>query len=302
RERKPRPRAVDLNRLITEMADTLNRLLGERIRLDLDLTPGIPPVCMDPLQVEQILLTLAANSWEAMPEGGTLRLATELPHPPEPRLPLLVSDTGRGMEPEILDHLFNSLWGAGNERVARGGVPGLGLPWAREVVEQAGGKIEVTSRPAAGSTFRLLLPTVEPLALSPLSGGLFLHSLHGAETILLVEDEDELRRPLTELLEDRGYLVLAAGDGLQALTLAAQHDGPLHLLVTDVVLPGMSGQELARELVSLRRETRVIFTTGYPEDVVAEERLRGDGPCSVLKKPFTSQALMQLIQEVLTAG
>ncbi|HEV7518150.1 MAG TPA: response regulator, partial [Thermoanaerobaculia bacterium] len=117
-----------------------------------------------------------------------------------------------------------------------------------------------------------------------------------------VEDEGDLRRPLAEILADRGYRVLSAASGDEAMELAAGHDGPIHVLVTDVVMPGMSGQELARLLTPQRTEMKVIFTTGYPEDMVAEETLLGDGPYHFLKKPFSSQALMLLMQEVLRAG
>jgi two-component system, cell cycle sensor histidine kinase and response regulator CckA len=293
RERPPRPRALDLNRLVTEVGESLHQLLAERVELVLDLIPGLPPVCVDPLRLEQVVLTLAANAWEAMPEGGRLRLATEAARPPETRVALTVSDTGRGLSEEALTHLFEPLFSAWEE----GGL-GLSLAWTREVIEQAGGRIEVASRLGQGTTLRLLLPTVEPVA--PVAAtAAEPPAPFGAETILLVEDEGDLRRPLAEILEDRGYLVLAAASGGEALRLAARHDGPIHLLVTDVVMPGISGRELASQLTPKRPETRVIFTTGYPEDVVAEEQLLGDGPHHFLKKPFSSQALMQLIQEVL---
>jgi len=297
RHRNPRPRALDLNRMLGEVGESLRQLLGERVDLVLDLTPGLPPLSVDPLQMEQVLLTLAANAWEAMPGGGRLRLGTSPGRPPERRVELTVEDTGRGMDEVTLAHLFDPLWSARDE----GGV-GLSLAWTREVIEPAGGRIEVESRPGQGTTFRLFLPTVEPVVVAGEAPGAAPPPHWGAETILLVEDEGELRRPLAEILEDRGYLVLAAAGGDEALALAARHDGPIHLLVTDVVMPGMSGQELARLLTPERREMKVIFTTGYPEDVVAEEQLLGDGPYRFLKKPFSSQALMQLIQEVVREG
>jgi CheY-like chemotaxis protein len=307
REREPRPRALDLNRVVVEVGESVRQLVAERIELVLDMTPGLPPVRMDPLQMEQVLLTLAANAWEAMPDGGRLRIATAAALPPETRVQLTVSDTGRGIGEEALAHLFEPLYSTWEA----GGL-GLGLAWAQEVVKQAGGKIEVESRPGEGSTFRILVPTVEPVVpagISPMSPMAPMSPMspwepavspfHGAETILLVEDEGDLRRPLAEILEDRGYLVLAAASGAEAMDLASRHDGPIHLLVTDVVMPGISGQELARLLTPLRPETKVIFTTGYPEDMVAEETLLGDGPYRFLKKPFSSQALMLLMQEVL---
>ncbi len=305
REREPRPRALDLNRVVVEVGESVRQLVAERIELVLDMTPGLPPVRMDPLQMEQVLLTLAANAWEAMPDGGRLRIATAAALPPEPRVQLTVSDTGRGIGEEALAHLFEPLYSTWEA----GGL-GLGLAWARDVIEQAGGKIEVESRPGDGSTFRILVPTVEPVVPDRPGGDgvdvadvalrdAAVSPFHGAETILLVEDEGDLRRPLAEILEDRGYLVLAAASGAEAMDLASRHDGPIHLLVTDVVMPGMSGQELARLLTPLRTETKVIFTTGYPEDMVAEETLLGDGPYRFLKKPFSSQALMLLMQEVL---
>jgi len=294
RHRNPRPRALDLNRMLTEVGESLRQLLGERIELVLDLTPGLPPLSVDPLQMEQVLLTLAANAWEAMPGGGRLRLGTAAGRPPERRVELLVEDNGRGMDELALAHLFDPLWSARDE----GGV-GLSLAWTREVIEPAGGRIEVESRLGQGTTFHLFLPTVEPVAVATAAAEPAPPLQLGAETILLVEDEGDLRRPLAEILEDRGYLVLAAASGDEALALAARHDGLIHLLVTDVVMPGMSGQELARQLTPQRPEMKVIFTTGYPEDVVAEETLLGDGPYHFLKKPFSSQALLVLMQEVL---
>jgi nitrogen-specific signal transduction histidine kinase len=302
RERQPRPRALELNRVVAEVGESVRQLVAGRIELILDLTPGLPAVRMDALQMEQVLLTLAANAWEAMAEGGRLRIGTAAALPPEARVQLIVEDTGRGMDEEALAHLFEPLYSDWEE----GGL-GLGLAWARGVVEQAGGRIDVSSRPGEGSTFRILVPTVEPTGTAGTVGvtarGADLRDLSpepfGAETILLVEDEGDLRRPLAEILENRGYLVLSAASGAEAMDLATRHAGPIHLLVTDVVMPGMSGQELARLLTPLRAETKVIFTTGYPEDVVAEESLLGDGPYHFLKKPFSSQALMVLMQEVL---
>jgi two-component system cell cycle sensor histidine kinase/response regulator CckA len=304
RERQPRPRALELNRVVAEVGESVRQLVAGRIELILDLTPGLPAVRMDALQMEQVLLTLAANAWEAMAEGGRLRIGTAAALPPETRVQLIVEDTGRGMDEEALAHLFEPLYSDWEE----GGL-GLGLAWARGVVEQAGGRIDVSSRPGEGSTFRILVPTVEPVGTAGTAGSTArgttadLRDLSpapfGAETILLVEDEGDLRRPLAEILENRGYLVLSAASGAEAMDLAQRHSGPIHLLVTDVVMPGMSGQELARLLTPLRTETKVIFTTGYPEDVVAEESLLGDGPYHFLKKPFSSQALMLLMQDVL---
>ncbi|HEV7518779.1 MAG TPA: ATP-binding protein, partial [Thermoanaerobaculia bacterium] len=158
RERATRPRALDLNRLVTEVGESVRQLVGERIDLAFDLAPGLPPVRMDAIQMEQVLLTLAANAWEAMPEGGRLRIGTAAARPPESRVELSVTDTGRGMDGEALSHLFEPLYSTWEE----GGI-GLGLIWVRDMVEQAGGRIDVESRPGEGTTFRLLLPTVEPV-------------------------------------------------------------------------------------------------------------------------------------------
>jgi two-component system cell cycle sensor histidine kinase/response regulator CckA len=283
REHKPRPRALELNRVVTEVGESVRQLVAGRIELVLDLTPGLPQVRMDAIQIEQVLLTLAANAWEAMAEGGRLRIATAAARPPETRVQLLVEDTGRGMDEAALAHLFEPLYSNWEE----GGL-GLGLAWARGVLERAGGRIDVESRPGEGSTFRIFLPTVESTgaAAAPArAADLPDLASFAAATILLVEDEGDLRRPLAEILENRGYLVLSAASGAEAMDLAKRHAGPIHLL--------------ARLLTPLRTETRVIFTTGYPEDVVAEESLLGDGPYHFLKKPFSSQALMVLIQDVL---
>jgi two-component system, cell cycle sensor histidine kinase and response regulator CckA len=293
------PRLLNLNELVADLEPALARLLGPRIQLVLDLAAQLPPVEIDPAGLEQLLLTLAVRAREAMAGVGRLGIWTALsslgaPGPRERRVLLAITDSGEGMVGDDLAHLCEPFVPAG-PGLARGG---LGLASACGFVRQSGGTFEVYSRPGEGTIVRILLPAAVTagVARSALSAGR--KSADGGGTILLVEDEDNVRLPLAELLEDRGYLVLAAPDGSAAEALAALHDGPIHLMVTDVMMPGMNGVELARTLARTRPEMRVLVATGYPDALAAEGPAAGP-PLSLLRKPFTSQILLRRVAEML---
>jgi two-component system cell cycle sensor histidine kinase/response regulator CckA len=294
---------LQLETVVLEAESMLRRVIGEDVELTVAVRPGLPPVKADPLQVEQVLINLAVNARDAMPSGG--RLAIELSAleaeaaraerlPPATHVALSVADSGCGMDEATLSRIFEPFFTT--KDVGHGS--GLGLATVYGIVTQLGGEIRVSSAPGAGTTFRVYLPATEgvveraaPAATPELLGG--------GETILLVEDEPGLRRLTGELLESLGYRVLQASGGEEALGLAATHDGPLHLLLTDVVMPGVGGPELARRLRSLRPELPVVLMSGYAANQVAEGAL---GPGTrLLDKPFRMSELAAVLHEMLSA-
>ena len=302
REQVLHPRVLHLNELIADLEPVVARLLGPRIQLVLDLAPQLPPVAVDPAGLEQLLLSLTVRARETMAGEGRLGIWTTLSavasggtHGARQRRVLLaVTDSGDGLVSEDLAHLCEPFVPAG-PGLARGG---LGLASACGFVRQSGGAFEVYSRPGEGTIVRVLLPMAAPARPAVPAAG----AAAEGGTILLVEDDENVRRPLAELLEDRGYLVLTAPDGATAETVAAHYEGPIHLLVTDVMMPGISGVELADALAPRRPAMKILFTTGFPEAVaeaLAGEGPAASGPSALLRKPFTSQALLRRIAELL---
>ncbi|MGH9361599.1 MAG: ATP-binding protein [Thermoanaerobaculia bacterium] len=293
------PRLLQLNALLRNMEETLHRILGDRVELKLVLEPDLERVQADPQQLEQAILNLAANAREAMPDGGTFTLETANVPGDGPRAArrvlLKVEDTGHGMSDEVRALAFEPFFSTkvGVEAV------GLGLPTVYGIVTQSGGEVLFESAPDAGTRVFLYLPSAEeeqPEEAGPERGA------RGQEweTILLVEDEENVRKPLAEILAKRGYQVLDAADAAQALTLSQGHRGPIHLMVTDVLMAGMSGVELADRLSFQRPEMKVLFATGYPAGLTDEgtgSLLREDVP--LLKKPFTGRTLLAKVREVL---
>ncbi len=282
----------------------LGRLIGEDVRLHLTLAPDTPCVRADRGQVEQALMNLAVNARDAMPSGGTLTFATaavtidKAEAALRPGLKagkyarLTVSDTGSGMTPEVLARLFEPFF----TTKERGKGTGLGLATTYGIVKQSEGHISVESEPGRGSTFEILLPAVdaapdeaEPPAAAPRPGG---------ETILLVEDEPSVRRLTRMALESRGYNVLDAASGEAALELSREHGGPVDLLLTDVVMPGMNGRVLAARLVALRPGTRVLYMSGYTDDAIAGHGVLDPGT-EFLQKPFTPADVARKVRAVL---
>jgi two-component system cell cycle sensor histidine kinase/response regulator CckA len=307
RKQTLQPQTLSLNDVLREMAPMLRRLIGEHIRLEIALDPEDGAVHVDLGQIEQVVLNLVVNARDALRAGGTLRLAVEsldLAAGEVAELPagsyvrLTVADTGPGMSPEVMEHLFEPFF----TTKARGEGTGLGLATVHGIVHQSGGQIQVASGPGQGASFAILLPrAADGAEASPLRPALpGRRSRRGSEVVLLVEDEDNIRQPAVEILESRGYRVLSAPDATQALTLSDQHPGPIHILVTDVVMPGLSGSQLARQLVRRRPELLVLYISGYPEDSIAHHGVLSADQ-HFLQKPFPPGQFLEKIREVLDA-
>jgi two-component system, cell cycle sensor histidine kinase and response regulator CckA len=301
-------RVAELNPVIGAIAKTLNRLIGEDIELEFVQGEGIGRVRLDPVQIEQILMNLAANSRDAMPEGGrctihtsNVQLDQEYVDRKRAIIPigryavLTVTDSGSGIPPEHLPHVFEPFY----TTKPSGKGTGLGLATVYGIVKQNHGYVWVYSEPGMGTTFKVYLPcvperqsTIETAEDAPET------ILRGTETVLLVEDEDALRRAAVEFLGLRGYTVLEAKDGLDALSIMKSHESPIHLTVTDVVMPHMSGGELARELGKARPETKLLFVSGYPGQTVVDHKVV-DVESNFLQKPFTLKQLAKKVRTVL---
>ena len=295
----------DLNVVLVEMRDILQRLAGEQI--EIAISSGASPcvVRADRGQIERVIVNLALNARDAMPAGGRLGLATRNVETPAGEragpvgrwLELAVSDTGSGMSPEVRAQIFEPFF---TTKEAGQGT-GLGLATVHGIVTQTGGRIEVDSAPGEGTTFRVLLPCVadeagrEEAASTPAPS-----ESRGEETVLLVEDEDAVRRFIAEALRRRGYRVIEAADGDQAIDTAHRYVGEIHLLVADLVMPGMTGRELARFLTHERPGLRVLFISGY-SDQRAEPRGSEAASEAFLQKPFTAVVLARQVRQVLDA-
>ncbi|MBV9880486.1 MAG: response regulator [Gemmatirosa sp.] len=301
--------ALDLNTVVGELQPMLARMIGEHIRLVSALSPTAGVVHADPGQMEQVIMNLALNARDAMPDGGTLTIATsdvsvDVDDPRHPGVAygrwtvLDVRDTGIGMDAETQARVFEPFFTT-KER-ARG--TGLGLATVYGIVRQSSGTVRVSSQPGAGSRFSIYLPRVDaPADERRLGTPPVANVAGGRETILLVEDEDAVRTIVRETLTRRGYRVLSAPDGPRAVEVARDHDGEIDLLLTDVVMPGMNGRELAERLTRQRPGLRVLFMSGYTEDEVLHRGVSAD-EMALLDKPFTPDALGAHVRAVLDAG
>jgi PAS domain S-box-containing protein len=296
------PRAVDLNVVVRETESLLRRLIGEDIELVTRLEPGLAYVFADPGQLEQVILNLAVNARDAMPRGGTLTLATkalelgpgaDAPAEPAPGhyAALTVTDTGHGMDDDTRGHVFEPFF----TTKEKGKGTGLGLATAYGIVKQTGGDITVDSQPGRGTTFTIALPVDTSGARLPEARPDREHARGGVETILLAEDEELVRDLITEMLELRGYTVLSAGDGIEALDVAAEHSGAIDLLVTDVVMPRLSGRELAEHVARDHPGMRVLYISGYTDDAVLRHGVL-EAHTPFLQKPFTAEALARAVR------
>ncbi|MBX7183966.1 MAG: response regulator [Vicinamibacteria bacterium] len=307
RKQVMQPRPVDLNVIVADTHKMLGRLIGENISVVLKPAVGLGTIHADPGQIEQIVLNLAVNARDAMPRGGTLTLETRnvdldedyaMQHPGTVAgryVLFAVSDTGIGMTPEIQAKAFDPFFTTKPE----GQGTGLGLATVYGIVKQSGGNVWVYSEPGRGTTFRIYLPRVDrPNANlqpeAPPSG----ETPRGTETILLAEDTDSLREVIQETLLERGYKVLAAADGREALAVARAHPGPVDLLLTDVVMPNMGGAELAAALSQVRPSLPVLYMSGYTDGALSHHGVLAEG-IMLIEKPFTGDLLCRRVREAL---
>ncbi|MCC6738821.1 MAG: response regulator [Planctomycetia bacterium] len=301
------PQVLDLNAVVADMEKLLRRLIGESIRLEISLAPDTGPVKADRGQLEQVVVNLAVNARDAMGGKGTLTLATRrveavevAPAPgmqslrPQAFARLSVTDTGVGMTEEVISHMFEPFFTTKD----RGKGTGLGLATVYGIVRQSGGHIQVRSAPGAGTTFEIDLPCTEVAGAAVPAQEQPHPSPKGPETILVVEDEDALRALVVRALRGLGYTVLEAGDGPSAVRAAAGHPGEIHLLVSDVVMPGPSGPETAREIALHRPSMRILFISGYADDALGKHSIVPQG-ASFLAKPFSPRNLAVKVREVL---
>jgi CheY-like chemotaxis protein len=298
RKHAAQPQVLDLNTIIRALEPMLARYLGEDMEVRTQLEPALWRVKADPGQIEQVVLNLAVNSREAMPEGGTLRIGTT-------NVPAEASGSGLDSGSFVLLEVHHSGHGLQEETFLgakdHGSVAPLGLSIVYEIVEQNGGRIQVESRAGQGASFRIYLPQItEPAATAPSHEASPL-ALRGNETILLIEDEAGVREYIAQALAGLGYQVLRAAGGAEALQLAESHTEPIHLLLTDVVMPKMSGRELARRLSTSRPNVKIIYMSGYAEDSAVQREMLSGG-AGYLQKPFTEERLLRKIRELLGPG
>ncbi len=284
------PAALDLNHLIREMNRMLRPIIGEQVNLEIVLADQLDPVVADPGQMEQVIVNLILNARDAMPSGGTVRVITTNT---EAGVTLSVTDTGGGIGASLLPHAFAPFFTTKQE--GRG--TGLGLSTVKEIVEQSGGEIRVESQPGAGATFTIRLPRVRPVEAAGRAAE-EQASKTGHETVLLVEDEESVRNLLTYMLQTRGYRVLQAPSGTEALPIFEAHAGDIDLVLTDIVMPGMSGLELAGRLRRMRPETPIVFISGYSGDVLTRTGPLPEGT-SFLPKPLRPDVLAAKLREAL---
>jgi PAS domain S-box-containing protein len=302
------PRVLDLNQAVLGLVPMLRRLIGEDIELTVETADEPSPVRADPGQVEQVVLNLAVNARDAMPNGGRLAIATTTVAPPQrsrsargepsggPHVRLSVRDSGEGMDTETQAKIFEPFFTTKDT----GKGTGLGLATVYGIVAQSGGHLEVVSEPGHGSEFRVYLPRVD----APVDDGVAAAggqpARGGTETILLVEDEEDVRTLARVLLQREGYTVVDAPDPHEALHLMERHAGPLDLLLTDVIMPRMSGRELADRLGALRPGLPVLFMSGYTDDAIGRHGVL-EPSTAFLQKPFSPDALAHKVRAVLDA-
>ncbi|MEV6637119.1 ATP-binding protein [Actinoplanes sp. NPDC051470] len=294
-----RPRVVDFNEVVTGLDEAVRAEINDRISLTVRPGPDLPPVTCDPGQIEQMLASLAANARDAMPDGGELVIDTAYQRigaghrelTPGEYVRLRVSDSGEGMPPDVAERAFEPFFST------KSGNTGLGLATVYGLAGQSGGAVSLTSEPGVGTTVTVLLPVGSSSPVDPLAAAQPPSDGHG-ETLLVVEDEAALRDVAGRILSGAGYRVLTADGGRQALELAALHEGKIDLLVSDVVMPGMLGNELAERLTDVRPGTRVLFMSGYAQPVLASQGTLAPG-VALLEKPFTASDLLSAVRKRL---
>jgi CheY-like chemotaxis protein len=299
------PKSLDVNSVVGEMGPMLRRTLGEHIEVEIHLGAGVSPVLFDPGQLEQVLMNLVVNARDAMPDGGRLTIETSNVDVDEafasgrPGLQpgrfvqLRITDTGIGMDKQTLDRAFEPFF----TTKAKGHGTGLGLATIYGVVHQGGGYVGIYSEVGVGTRITSLLPATDEAPAQPVAMGTE-RSGRGVETVLVVEDAEDLREVVARVLSRNGYTVILASDGADALEVARRHTGEIHLLLSDVVMPKLQGPELSKRLSAERPGIRVLFMSGYPQPLL--------GPSSelppdvvLIEKPFNETGLLAGVRQVL---
>jgi PAS domain S-box-containing protein len=305
------PKIVNLNAIVTENIKMLTRMIGEDIDLVMVPNPNLWPVRADGGQIEQVIMNLAVNARDAMPSGGKLTIETSnvtldeeyarhhAPVQPGDYVMVAISDTGAGMDSETQSHIFEPFF---TTKGTKG--TGLGLSTVYGIVKQSGGYIWVYSEVGKGTMFKIYLPRVASIdeGVTQVAAPVETHKAEpGTETILLVEDEPNLRYLARQYLEKQGYKVIEAADGAVAMQIAVAHEKVIHLLLTDVIMPGMNGRELAQRITEIRPNTKVLYMSGYTENVVGHNGMLDEG-VRLLQKPFNLRDLKRFVREVLDAS
>jgi len=305
------PKILDLNGVVTENLKMLTRVIGEDIDLVMVPAAELGAVRADAGQIEQVIMNLAVNARDAMPAGGKLTIETSnvsldeeyarfhAPLRPGNYVMLAISDTGAGMDSETQSHIFEPFFTTKGPKGT-----GLGLSTVYGIVKQSGGYIWVYSEAGKGTTFKIYLPRVAEAVESPAQIVVPADSVAaepGTETILLVEDEANLRYLARQFLEKQGYRVIEAADGAVAMQIAVAHEGTIHLLLTDVIMPGMNGRELAQRISEIRPNVKILYMSGYTENVIGRNGTL-DAGVRLLQKPFSLHNLKNKVREVLDSS
>ena len=302
------PKVINLNEIVADVQKMLSRVIGEDIELATRLHPSLAPVKADPVQMEQVLMNLAVNARDAMPQGGTLLMETNNVQADQidsrqepisltgPCVMLSFSDTGHGMDAQTVEHIFEPFF----TTKGPGKGTGMGLATVYGIVVQSGGHISVSSTPGKGTTFRVYFPAETAVAearveepVEKVSGG--------TETILVVEDEPNLREIARIFLEGYGYRVLEGADVEESLRIAKTFPDPIHLLLTDVIMPGMSGRQLSSQILAVRPQIKVVYMSGYTDDMLAHHEVLESG-ITLLQKPFNNIQLASKVRSALDAS
>ncbi|HEV8427308.1 MAG TPA: response regulator [Pyrinomonadaceae bacterium] len=299
RKQAVEPRVLDLNSIVADVEKMLRRIIGENIELRTELAASLGSVRVDAGQLEQVLMNLAVNARDAMPDGGKLLIKTanvnlentnaETVANSGPHVMLAVSDNGIGMSQETQAHIFEPFF----TTKGKGRGTGLGLSMVYGIVQQFNGSLSVESEEQKGSRFKVYLPQVNPDENDTCKQEPPAQEIEGSETVLVVEDEDIVRHLAKQILKLHGYSVLDAANGGAALRICEQHTGPIQLLLSDVIMPEMGGVELSRRLSSIRPDIKVLFMSGYTEEI---------GPTNFIHKPFSHHDLVSKVREVLDAS
>jgi len=302
------PKNLDLNAIVLGLEKLLRRLIGEDIEMKSVVSAGLGTIKADPAQVEQVLMNLVVNARDAMPKGGKMIVETsnvELDRvyasehvsvKPGRYVMLAVSDSGTGMSPETVAHIFEPFF------TTKGGTKGtgLGLATVYGIVKQSGGYVWVYSEPEKGSTFKVYFPRVDEKVEKSSRTKQDMKAERGSETVLLVEDDDAVRELTEVILTAQGYNVICANGPKRAEEIAAERSNEIDLVLTDVIMPTMSGRELVKKLSEKNSKLRVLYMSGYTDNVIAQGGVLEEG-LAFLQKPFTPRALSQKVREVLDA-